>query len=52
MTTFDELTNKLRNDIHVDNHITGTNTAKEAVNVYHRAKTIFKEASMNLREWV
>ena len=48
----DELTNKLRKDIYIDNLITGTNTAKEAVKLYHTAKTIFKDASMNLWEWV
>ena len=42
---------KLRDDIYVDNLITGTNNVEEAVKLYHGAKTIFKEASMNLREW-
>ena len=35
----------------MDNLITGTNNAEEAVKLYHGAKTIFKVASMNLREW-
>ena len=35
----------------MDNLITGTNTVEEAIKLYHGAKTIFKEASMNLRDW-
>lgn len=42
---------KLKDDIYVDNLITGTNNVVEAIHLYHEAKSIFKEASMNLREW-
>ena len=31
--------------------ITGTNKETEAIEFYQTAKTIFKDASMNLREW-
>ena len=47
-----ELAEKLKRDIYVDNLITGTDSVEEAVSLYHGAKNIFKEASMNLREWV
>ena len=43
-----ELADNLKSDIYVDNLISGTNS----VNLYHSAKTIFSEASMNLREWI
>ena len=46
-----ELATKLKDEIYVDNLITGTNSVEEAVKLYKDAKTIFKEASMNLREW-
>ena len=46
-----ELAAKLKDDIYVDNLITGTDSVEETVKLYHTAKTIFKEASMNLREW-
>ena len=44
-----ELATKLKHDIYVDNLITEKNSVEEAVNLYQRAKLIFKEASMNLR---
>lgn len=46
-----ELAEKLKRDIYVDNLISGTNSVNEAVSLYHDAKSIFSEASMNLREW-
>ena len=42
---------KLKDDIYVDNLITGTDNIEDAIHLYREAKTIFKEASMNLREW-
>ena len=45
------LATKLKDDIYVDNLITGTNSVEDAVDIYHEAKRIFKEASMTLREW-
>ena len=47
----DTVRENLRKDVYVDNFITGTDTAQEAVDLYDRAKSIFKQASMNLREW-
>ena len=53
LETYDnELASNLKDDIYVDNVITGTNNIESAVNLYHEAKSIFHEASMNLREWV
>ncbi|XP_045206117.2 uncharacterized protein LOC123558303 [Mercenaria mercenaria] len=42
---------QLIDDIYVDNVITGTNTVEDAVQLYKESKSIFSEASMNLREW-
>ena len=42
----------IRNNIYVDNVVTGTDTITEAVNFYTEAKQIFKGASMNLRDWM
>ena len=53
LNTYDsELATKLKNDIYVDNLITGTGTVADAIQLYQKAKSIFSEASMNLREWV
>ena len=46
------LTDSLKRDIYVDNLITGTETTKDAVQMYHSIKQIFQEASMNIREWI
>ena len=42
---------KRKDDIYVDNLITGSNSVVEALKLYNSAKPIFKEASMNLKEW-
>ena len=47
-----DLSTKLKDDIYVDNVIIGTNNLDEAILLYRGAKTIFKGASMNLREWI
>ena len=47
-----EVATKLKNDINVDNVITGADSVESAIQVYREAKSIFKEASMNLREWI
>ena len=47
-----EVAMKLKDDIYVDNVITGTNSIEDAVHLYREAKLIFRKASMNLREWV
>ena len=41
----------IEDSIYVDNVIMGVNSVDEALQLYHDGKTIFKEASMNLREW-
>ena len=41
----------IRNNIYVDNVITGTDNIEEAKNFYKESKAIFTEASMNLRDW-
>ena len=47
-----ELALKLKNDIYVDNLITGADSIESAIQVYHESKSIFREASMNLQEWI
>ena len=42
---------KRKDDIYVDNLIIGSNSVVEALKLYNTSKTLFKEASMNLREW-
>lgn len=46
------LADQIKNDIYVDNLITGANTVVEAMTVYSESKQMFREASMNLREWI
>ncbi|XP_066926074.1 uncharacterized protein [Clytia hemisphaerica] len=43
---------KIKDNIYVDNIITGANNTGEAVELYKNAKELFKDASMNLREWL
>ena len=47
-----DLSTKLKDDIYVDNVITGTNNLDEAILLYRGAKTMFNDASMNLRKWI
>ncbi|XP_060559357.1 uncharacterized protein LOC132719590 [Ruditapes philippinarum] len=42
---------RLKHDIYVDNIITGASSDEQAVDLYKEAKSMFKDASMNLREW-
>ncbi len=42
---------QIRENIYVDNLITGVNSATEAEEFYHTAKDLFAAGSMNLREW-
>ena len=44
--------NSIRQNIYVDNVITGKDTAYEAVDFYRDAKQIFRKASMHLRDWM
>ena len=46
-----ELAKKIKNEIYVDNLITGSDSKDDAINLYKESKAIFKAASMNLREW-
>ena len=43
---------KIKDNIYVDNIITGANSKDEAINLYKNAKDLFRDASMNLREWM
>ena len=36
----------------MDNVITGTNSLEEAILLYRGSKSMFNDASMNLREWI
>lgn len=47
-----DIESQLKNDIYVDNLITGCESVKSAFQLYNTAKSMFDEASMNLREWV
>ena len=42
----------IRENIYVDNVITGKQTIEETIGFYTEAKQIFGEASMNLRDWM
>lgn len=46
------ITEKLKNDLYVDNLITGASSDEDAIVLYKSAKDIFTEATMNLREWL
>ncbi len=43
---------RLKDNIYVDNLITGTDSEHEAIQLYQCSKTIFQDASLNLREWL
>ncbi|VDI11886.1 Hypothetical predicted protein [Mytilus galloprovincialis] len=43
---------KIKNNIYVDNLISGCESVPEALKFYSDTKDIFKEAAMNLREWI
>ncbi|XP_071136487.1 uncharacterized protein [Mytilus edulis] len=43
---------QIRHDIYVDNLITGANSVVDAISICSESKAIFREASMNLREWI
>ena len=42
---------KIRNDINVDNVITGSESVENAVKFYTEAKQLFTKAGMNLCDW-
>ena len=43
---------QIKDDIYVDNLITGTNSDEKALQLYKEAKKIFHDASMNLHDWI
>ena len=43
---------KLRENIYIDNVITGTSSIQDAINLYNVGKKLFKTAAMNLRDWM
>ena len=43
---------QIKDDIYVDNVITGTNYDEEALLLYKKAEKIFQDAFMNLRDWI
>ena len=43
---------QVKDDIYVDNSITGADNEKDALELYQNCKKIFGEASMNLRDWL
>ena len=47
-----EIADKLKHDIYVDNVITGAKNDQEAIQLYKDSKSMFQDASMNLREWI
>ncbi|XP_052788666.1 uncharacterized protein LOC128223425 [Mya arenaria] len=47
-----ELSEKIKNDIYVDNLVTGARNITEAIELYSGTKQMFNEASMNIREWI
>lgn len=52
LKTFDSLTaEKIRENIYVDNVITGSESVDNAITFYSEAKHIFQKAGMNLRDW-
>ena len=42
---------KIVDNVYVDNVFIGTDSAKEAYQIYEEARNIFKKAFMNLRQW-
>ena len=42
---------QIKEDMYVDNLITGLNDEKDTLRFYEAAKEVSNEASVNLREW-
>lgn len=47
----DTIRKQIADDLYVDNLVTGTNSLKSALSLYHTSKCAFDDLSMNLREW-
>ena len=43
---------QIKEDLYVDNLITGTSNDEEALQLYKEAKKIFQDASLYLRDWI
>ena len=43
---------KLRENIYVDNVITGTSSVQESISLYNVGKKLLNSAAMNLRDWM
>ena len=46
------IANNIRDNMYVDNVITGTQTMSEAIEFYNVSKQLFKGAAMSLRDWM
>ncbi|XP_077861471.1 uncharacterized protein LOC144341701, partial [Saccoglossus kowalevskii] len=46
-----QIANDLKNNIYIDNVLTGTENQKEAIKYYRDSKEIMKNAGFNLRSW-
>lgn len=51
-TSDSEIAENIKNNINVDNVITGVERIRKAENLYKDSKEIFRAMSMNLRDWV
>ena len=49
---YSDVGERMRQNIYVNNVITGTQSNQEAVHLYNVSKQIFKGAAMNLRDWM
>uniref|UniRef100_A0A8D9AEK0 Integrase catalytic domain-containing protein n=1 Tax=Cacopsylla melanoneura TaxID=428564 RepID=A0A8D9AEK0_9HEMI len=47
----DDMIQKLKQDIYVDNLVTGLNNERELLDFIERSRKIFSDASLNLRAW-
>ena len=43
---------KIKDDIYVDNLVFGMGCEEDAIKLYSELKQVFKNASMNLKEWI
>lgn len=46
-----EIANTIAKNIYVDNLLVSVNKPEEAIDMYNKAKSIFEELSMNIRDW-
>ena len=43
---------KIKDDLYVDNLVFGMGCEEDAIKLYSELKQVFKNASMNLKEWI